>query len=396
MLIEKSKMICRTDADILLDFEELKNSGFVFNYAKREKGVFRQYVNCNGKKFGPYDYVSLMCNYDGTAEWSGEKGDIKFNYKKNGEECKTEKIKEITQEEIDLLLAGIAGGESNSEIPEEEYYEDTHVLCLNRKHQEFFITDKKKYGPYYSIIYPIYQNEDCFQFTYRKRDKTNNWYYNCNGKELGPFQGNPSFGYYDDLNRAVVDELSNYNFILINGEKVKCFREAYYRCSLYEENEHQIIVGEASDEELHFKRDGIMPPFAIRRITVLDNGDVAYSKIHEDTETWFYNDKQISVPVNGYGSTIYDSIITYKRDVQEHNIDDIPYFMLKGMEYNGMAIRAYKEGFVFLAEGAIQFFPWCVPNPFDFTAPEKKEKYKRYCDGMFQGLYFSNQLAGRD
>lgn len=373
----------------------LKDSGFAFKYVKRDNGIFLQYVNCNGKVYGPYDYVASFYNYHGIAEWVGQKGDIEFKYTNNGQDCKTEKIKEITQEEIDLLLSGIAG--DASEIPEENYDEVTHVLKLYRKHQDFFITDKKKYGPYRVIYCSEYQNENSFQFIYRKRNNSKNWYYNYNGREIGPFKGDlPSVFYCDEQNRAVVDNISDCNFILINGEKMKCFREAYYACSLYEKNGHQIIVGKASNEELHFKRDGIMPPFAIKNITVLDNGDVAYSKIQADTETWFYNDKQISVSVKGYNSTIYDSIITYKRDVQEHNIDVIPYFMLKGKEYNGMAIRAYKEGFVFLAEGAIQFFPWCVPNPFDFTAPGVSEKYNRYCDGMFQGLYFSNQLAGRD
>jgi len=68
--------------------------------------------------------------------------------------------------------------------------------------------------------------------------------------------------------------------------------------------------------------------------------------------------------------------------------------MLKGKEYNGMEIHAYKGGFVYLAEGAIQFFPWCVPNILDFIVHETTEKYDRYCNGMFQGLYYSNQLAG--
>lgn len=393
--VENTREICKTDAEILLCFMALKDSGFAFKYAKRENGIFQQYVNCKGKVYGPYDYVAFLSNYHGITEWVGQKGDIAFKYTNDGKDCKTEKINEITQEEIDLLLSDISI--DASEIPEENYDEDTHVLRLNRKHQDFFITDKKKYGPYYSITCSEYQNENSFQFIYRKRNNSKNWYYNYNGREIGPFKGNPPpVVYCDEQNRAVVDNISDCNFILINGEKVKCFREAYYACSLYEKNEHQIIVGEASNEELHFKRDGIMPPFAIKNITVLDNGDVAYSKIQADTETWFYNDKQISVSVKGYNSTIYDSIITYKRDVQEYNIDVIPYFMLKGKEYNGMAIHAYKGGFVYLAEGAIQFFPWCVPNVLDFIVIESSEKYDRYCNGMFQGLYYRNQLAGKD
>lgn len=138
--MENSKVICKTDADILLEFRALENSGFAFKYAKKQDGGFQQYVNCNGKIFGPYDYVIFECTFNGKAEWKGQKGDIEFKYKNNGEYCKVEKIKEITQEEIDLLLSGVTVGELGAEIPEEEYNEDAHVLRLNRKHQEFFIT----------------------------------------------------------------------------------------------------------------------------------------------------------------------------------------------------------------------------------------------------------------
>ena len=396
--MENVKLICKTDAEILLDYKPLKDSGFVFVYVKKEDDIFQHYVNCNGKVFGPFDYAFLYGKYDGTAEWSCGKGDIEFTFENNGKDCKTEKRKRkegneiLSQEEIDQLLTDIAEGESKA--PTEEYDEKTHVLRFNKKHQEFFITEKRKYGPYYSISYPIYQNENCFHFIFRKRHKSKNWYYNYNGNEIGPFQGVSSC-YYDKQNRAIVDQLGNYNFILIDGKKVKCFSKPYRRCSFIEINKHQIFLGEDSKGHKHFKRDGIMPDFMVNRISVLDNGDVAYSRIQDDTETWFYNDKQISLPVKGYDSDIYDSIITYKKSVFK-KISNTPYFMKAGTEYNGMPVNDYDEGFVYLDEGAIQFFSWCVPKTWEFEVPEVSEKYFRYREGMLLRLSYINKLAGRD
>lgn len=51
--MENSRVICKTDAEILLKFEPLKDSGFAFEYVKKEKGSFQHYVNCNGRIFGP-------------------------------------------------------------------------------------------------------------------------------------------------------------------------------------------------------------------------------------------------------------------------------------------------------------------------------------------------------
>ena len=400
--MKNPKVICKTDAEILLDFKPLKDSGFAFEYAKKENGIFQRYVNCNGTVYGPYEYVYLRRCYDGTAEWSSRKGNIEFTYENNGKDCKTKKREKtdgnevLSQEEINILLSAIAEG--GYEEPEQEYDEERHILKFNPTHQEFFVTDKKKYGPYYSIYNPIYQSEERFQFIYRKRQKSNNWYYNFNGKEIGPFQGASPSCFYDEQNRAVVDQLSHHNFILINGKKERCFKEAYYYCKIYDTNEHKVIVGEASDRQLHFKRDGIMPDFSVKNIRILDNGDVAYSKIQGDTETWFYNDKQISIPVQGFDSSIYDLIITYKRKASK-KLTNIPYFMKGGEEYNGLPVNDNEEGLVYLAEGAIQFFSWSVPSSWNYEPSirnEMLEKYSRYRDGMYMHLYYTNQLAGRD
>ena len=383
--MENTRVICETDAEILLDFKQMKDNGFVFSYSKKEYDILQEYVNCNGKVFGPYDLVRItFCSAD-TARWYAEKGDLEFHFEKNGKECKTEKKKNkiLSQEEIDQLLTAIAG--EKEDIPDEEYDERTHILKINLKHQEYFIAGQKKYGPYYSIFTPEYQNEEHFQFIYHKRQNSKNWYYNFNGKEIGPFHGSHCGYHYDEQNRAVLDYLSDYNFILIDGKKVKCFSQNYHYCRLSEGNGHTIIIGEDSDRQTHFKRDGILQDFLVCNIYDMSNGDVVYSKIQDETETWFYNDQQISIPVNGHDSWIYESLINYKRD-------GVPYFALKNSEYNGMVIGDIEEGGVFLDNQRIYFFPWVVPGLHRIS----EESYYRYREGNYLSLYNTNRLAGRD
>lgn len=361
--MENARVICETDAEVLLEFVQLKDSGFLFKYEKTENGLTQKYVNCNGSVYGPFDSVYLQStSHTEEGEWTAYKGDFKLEFKENGKECKSEKIEKkdgrneggnevLSQDEIDQLLTAIAEGEANA--PEEEYYEKTHVLRLNRKHQEFFVTDKKKYGPYYAIENAQYKNEENFQFICHKRKDFKNWYYNFNGKEIGPFQEHHLNCYYDAQNRAIVDYLANYNFILVDGKKVKCFSGKYHHCRISEGNGHKIIIGEDSDNQIHFKRDGVLQNFTVRLIHDLDNGDVVYCKNQNDTEIWFYNDKQISIPVNGNDSTIYETLISYKRK-------NIPYFQLKNSEYNGMLIDEFDIGFVFLDNHTICFLSWDI------------------------------------
>ena len=398
--MENVKVICKTDAEILLEFVQLKDSGFLFKYEKTENGLTQKYVNCNGSVYGPFDSVYLQStSHTEEGEWTAYKGDFKLEFKENGKECESEKIEKkdgrnevgnevLSQDEIDQLLTAIAEGEANA--PEEKYYEKTHVLRLNRKHQEFFVTDKKKYGPYYAIENAKYKNEETFQFIYHKRKDFKNWYYNINGKEIGPFQGSHLNCYYDAQNRAIVDNLGNYNFILVDGKKVKCFSGKYHYCRISEGNGHTIIIGEDSDNQIHFKRDGVLQNFTVRLIHDLDNGDVVYCKNQNDTEIWFYNDKQISIPVNGNDSTIYETLISYKRK-------NIPYFQLKNSEYNGMLIDEFDIGFVFLDNHTICFLPWDILT-FHRVIEESipNESYTRYREGNYLSLYNTNRLAGRD
>lgn len=145
--MENAKVICETDADILLEFVQLKDSGFLFKYEKTENGLTQNYVNCNGSVYGPFDSVYLESNHTDEGEWTAYEGEFELKFEHNGKACKKEKMEKIeggkkggnevlSQDEIDQLLTAIAEGEANA--PEEEYYEKTHVLRLNRKHQEFF------------------------------------------------------------------------------------------------------------------------------------------------------------------------------------------------------------------------------------------------------------------
>ncbi len=46
--MENTRVICKTDAELLLEFEQLKDNGFVFSYSKKENGISQEYINCNG------------------------------------------------------------------------------------------------------------------------------------------------------------------------------------------------------------------------------------------------------------------------------------------------------------------------------------------------------------
>ena len=120
---------------------------------------------------------------------------------------------------------------------------------------------------------------------------------------------------------------------------------------------------------------------------------MVYSKIQDDTETWFYNDKQISVSINGYSSEIFDSIIAYKRK-EYKDFPSILYFMKNGKEYNGMYNP--RSGFVLLDEGAIQFLPWEIPDVYRLEMPDPLADYEREKEGMYLRFFNTGQLAGRD
>ena len=389
-----TKIICKTDAEVLLDFVQLKDSGFAFSYAKTEDGISQKYVNCNGRVFGPYDSVYLSSHSIESAEWAAYKGEFELSFKNNGKECKTEKKKKdgspglLTQKEIDLLLTAIADGEASA--PDEEYDEVKHILKLNRRKQEFFCTNKKRYGPYNTVLAAEYFDDEHFQFTYRKRANSKRWYYNLNGKEIDSFSNSSCFHtFYDKNNHAILDHLKD-NCVYIDGQKIRCFNAKVDYCSFYSCNEHEIFVGQDSNGKYHVNRDGVEQDFCAGRVTVLDNGDLAYSKIQGKSETWFYNDKQISVPVNGYSSEIYDSLISYKRN-------NIPYFFLKNTEYNGMSIYDIDEGFVFLDDHSICFLPWIVPNYHRIVdGTISNEEYNRAREGNYIYLYNTNRFAGRD
>ena len=377
------KTICETDADYLLEFEVLANDGFAFTYAKKENNTLQQFVNCNGKVFGPFDRVSWFDKSMGEADWKAYKGDDIFRYYKNGEICK--KIEKLTQEEIDKLS-------QEREKPEEEDDEKRHILRLIRKNQKFFITEKRRFGPYYQIHDSKYLDEEHFQFTYTKRANSKRWFYNLNGREIGPFN-NPGYMhvYYDKQNRAVLDEISKGNYIYIDGKKIKCFKAPHEYCRLYVCNGHEIFTGvDLLSGKYHFKRDGIESDILVAQDFILDNGDIVYSKTENDTETWFYNDTPISVSVKGKNSWIHNSIISYRRTVSKKCLY-VPYFMMGESEFQGVItneINPKSDFAVWLQSGKIFFGIQCSEG---YT-----KNYEKARDGNFLRLFYTHRLAGRD
>lgn len=111
--------------------------------------------------------------------------------------------------------------------------------------QEFFCTNKQRYGPYNHIFATKYLDEEHFQFTYRKRANSKRCYYNLNGKEIDSFSSSSCCHtfYYDRNNRAILDCLKNSNCIYIDGKKIRCFNAKFDKCKLYSCNEHKLFIG---------------------------------------------------------------------------------------------------------------------------------------------------------
>lgn len=397
------KTICETDADFLLELRSLENNGFAFRYAKWKDNVLQQYVNCNGKIFGPFEDMYHIHLNSGKAQWTVYQSDIIMEFSDNGNKCETRKHSKsknskgtevLSQTEIHKLLSAIAGKEL--EEPEEEYDDETHVLTLNRKNQQFFVTDKDRFGPYHKIFKSEYLDEEHFQFTYKKRNDSGRWYYNCNGKEIGPFHIGTGYAnmIYDERNRAILDDLKDGNYIFIDGKKIKCFTSPCFNCQIFERNGHEIFTGfNPKDGARHFKRDGIESTILAGSIVVLDNGDIVYCKLDKETQTWFYNENQISVPVKGHSSYIENSIVLYKRKVYQDS-SDIPFFMMEGKEYNGDTIKEGNLGFAWLQNGKILFLPQVFPIfALDCVI---NENYRKQRDGNFLRLFYTHRLAGRD
>ena len=390
------KTICETDADILINFKLLNKDGFAFVYAKKEDGILQQFVNCNGKIFGPFAKVDDFFENAGETSWTAYKGDSILKYFEDGKKCKIETPPEkrsyISQEEIDNLLSAVSTKEA--ELPEEVYDEEYHTLKIPRKNQEFFITEKKKYGPYYGIFAVLYQDDEHFQFTYKKRQNSNNWYYNYNGKEIGPFRWD-SDAYlnidYDEKNRAVLDLFYKGNFLYINGEKIKCFDAPYSYCLLWDNGGHEIFSGRDDNDNYHLKRDGIEPDFSIDEFHILPNGDIVYSKIENETETWFYNDTPISITVNGRRSSIQNSTIEYRRNLYKDG-PCVPYFMKQGKEYNGLFHEYNCSRYaIWLQDGKI-LSKIQSGSPYGGLY----DHHDTIRNGNFLRLYYTNTLAGRD
>ena len=391
------KTICKTNAEILLDFKELYNEGFAFVYAKKENDILKQFVNCNGKIFGPFDSVDDFFESAGEAIWTAFKGDTVLKYSENGNKCEIEippkKKKFISQKDVDNMLSKVPT--RYIEQPEDAFYDErNHTLSYPHKNQEFFVTEKKKYGPYYAILAVKYQDDEHFQFTYKKRSNSNRWYYNYNGKEIGPFAWD-SDAYlnidYDEQNRAVLDLFYKGNFIYVDGKKIKCFNTPCSYCSMYNFGEHEIFSGRDAAGHRRIKRDGFELDFPVDDFHLLPNGDIVYSKIENKTETWFYNDTPISITVNGNHSYIINSTIAYKRDLYKDG-PCVPYFMKKGKEYNGLFHEFLGPcNAIWLQDGKILSDLQSIPLFWGlYDGPDKTS------NGNYLRLFYTNTLAGRD
>ena len=367
--MENEKLICKTNAEMLLQYEPLKNGGFVFHYVKKWHGKFQHFVNCNGEIFGPFLLVHNITVEKGKATWIAWQPYLKIEYFENGKRCisthKTEEDLKQDKEKSNVELHKLWDSmmdmlqknreECLKEAPEEVYHESRHVLEYPHKKQEYFVTDKKKYGPYLMIYRSIYLDEEHFQFSYVK-DENSDYFYNYNGREIKLTCHEDCYSVsYSSQNKAILGPLQNHNYIYKNGKKFECFSKNYTDCSYTDYNGQEIITGRDSKGNKHIKINGKELKLSAHTAIHLQNGAVVYSRIKKNTEAWFYNEKQISLPVTGYDSKLYGSIITYKRDESEI-LEKVPYFMINGTEYSGLRLDEPEKAFVYLKDGGLYYW----------------------------------------
>ncbi len=398
--MENEKLICKTNAEVLLHYEPLKDNGFVFHYANKWLGRFQHFVNCNGEIFGPFCEVAYISVKKGKASWTAFQSKLTLEYSENGKECLSihKNAKEYTDErwhkavnEWQSFLKEIHSNQEkcSTEGPEEIYHEDTHVLEYPHKKQEFFVTEKKKYGPYLQIYRAFYLDKEHFQFSYVK-DMTSDFFYNYNGKEYKlPCHDDCYSVSYSSQNKAIVGPLQNQNYIYINGEKIECFSKNYTDCCFTDYNGQEIITGIDSKKRMHIKINGKELRGSAYKAFHLQNGAVVYSQIKKNTETWFYNEKQISLPVKGYDSDLYGSIISYVRD-ESKNLRKVPFCMINGTEYSCIRLAKPEKAFVYLKDGGLYYWQ------FDYLDCEygRNDDYYDEIRENFIRLSQSDKMAG--
>lgn len=177
--MENEKLICKTNAEMVLHYAPLKKNGFVFHYVKKWQDCFQHFINCNGEIFGTFLFVYTFYVENGKATWTAFQTDLTLEYSDNGKNCLSihKNVKEYLDEKWQQTLKKWHFfledmhrdyEQIREKRPEEIYNEQTHVLEYPHKKQEYFVTGKKKFGPYLQIYQAYYLDEEHFQFSYVK------------------------------------------------------------------------------------------------------------------------------------------------------------------------------------------------------------------------------------
>ena len=392
--VNNSKLLCKTDADYLLETVFLNDGKICYNYAKKDRNEINKYVCNDGKVFGPYKYSSLnksRCNELLTAQtvsWSASDKDGFFEWTECGIKKKEIKLKTLSDELLAVCYKNSELDDEEKDDPDdqkEEYDEKTRVLKVGREGKGYFVTEGKKYGPYYEIIKTAYLDDAHFQFSYTKKKNSRVWFYNLNGEEKWMFGRDTNASdslKYDKKGRAIVEWFWYQKYILIDGEKVDFFGGRCHNCRIEEKGGQQIIVGMETTLNYRFICGGVEHPFSVRSVFLLDDGSLVYCQIQGETETWFCNHKPISVCVHGQESSIVNGAVTYKRRIDKHTV--VPYFMLCGIERNGLAVEKPQKGFVYLDGHALYFTPYDFASLSDYKL--NGGDIKKYCDACDKNI----------
>ena len=412
--MKKAKLLCKTDATAILKFFYFADGSFAFFYEVRKNGLLRYYVNVAGKVYGPYDGLSMFYDKDIQGDegksakgfgWEAEIGGKKFVFM-NGKSLGEKKPFDFKKEckELDKLWAA-------SLAKMEKYDEKTHVLRNDEGTPSFFVTEKKKYGPYDLVLKGAYKDERHFQFLYRKKKSDETIYYNLNGKDVAEFVCGRSAhlfarAFYDSKGRAILDSIPE-RYILIDGKKTVFFDGSAIGIKYADKKEfgYELISGKDcfyDFSEVIYNGNRIS---RAKDWIALKNGSIAYVR-HGDggrNDAWFVknakSEKQISVWFDGERSEIVGSAIRYERG-------GVPYLMIEGREWNGFVLNPdamgevqgvsfKKSGFVFLKNSGVYFYECDTPNKW-FVSKDNmaSEENDRLIDENIMSLASGSLLAG--
>ena len=375
-IMNNPTFICKTDADFLLETFCFKD-GVAFFYGKIKNGIIEYFVNDGRKVHGPFEVCPKIeqSYYPSDLENLSIKN---FEWYLPGKEYDA-KSEEKWHKTLDLLKE--IADDIAKVTPETEYDEKYHILRINNPDkttkEQYFVAEAKKYGPYAYVFPAIYQNENNFQFVFKKKTRkkhglstssgTTGYYYNYNGKEYKIGKEVP-YIYYDVNGRAVLEQ-PDLNYILIDGKKKDFFNGECTNCSIKTNGLHTMIVGKDKDSDKVFRyiQDGVEHTIHTSAgISFFDCESITYCSEHG---IWYHNETQISVSVPVTYSEIIGSSLRYKKQ-------DIPYIIHKSKTYNGTTgyLNAKTQGFVYLEGGALYFTKHSFP---EFLAPRASEVSKK-------------------